>query len=360
MLLQATDYQFARLSQSLAGVWQLLGDWETRWARRRLAGVQLDRPVFLTGLARSGTTILLEELSKRPGVATHRYRDFPFLMTPLCWNWYLDRFQTGGEPVERPHKDRIHITPASPEAFEEPIWRHFFPQWRDPNAGHAVTATCQHPAFEAFYRDHLKKIVSLRGGQRYLSKGNYNFTRLAYLARLFPDARFLVPVRDPVEHVDSLVRQHRQFCEYAQADARVPEYLKIAGHFEFGPQRQPLRLDTAATERTREAWGAGNDHLGYAIQWQAAYQFVRTQVETDPTLRQRVLFVRHEDFCERPRDVFREIVEFTGLSSTGLDTQTLTHIRPSPSVRPKLAAEIVEFIENETSVTARAYGYLDE
>ena len=61
MLLQATDYQFARLSQSLAGVWQLLGDWETRWARRRLAGVQLDRPVFLTGLARSGTTILLEE-----------------------------------------------------------------------------------------------------------------------------------------------------------------------------------------------------------------------------------------------------------------------------------------------------------
>ncbi|MFN5300087.1 MAG: hypothetical protein ACK5HA_17560 [Planctomycetaceae bacterium] len=164
MLLQATDYQFARLSQSLAGVWQLLGDWETRWARRRLAGVQLDRPVFLTGLARSGTTILLEELSKRPGVATHRYRDFPFLMTPLCWNWYLDRFQTGGEPVERPHKDRIHITPASPEAFEEPIWRHFFPQWRDPNAGHAVTAACQHPAFEAFYRDHLKKIVSLRGG----------------------------------------------------------------------------------------------------------------------------------------------------------------------------------------------------
>ena len=135
------------------------------------------------------------------------------------------------------------------------IWRRFFPQWRDPNVGHAVTAACQHPAFEAFYRDHLKKIVSLRGGQRYLSKGNYNFTRLAYLARLFPDARFLVPVRDPVEHVDSLVRQHRQFCEYAQADARVPEYLKIAGHFEFGPQRQPLRLDATATVRTREAWG---------------------------------------------------------------------------------------------------------
>ncbi|MFM8220393.1 MAG: sulfotransferase, partial [Planctomycetaceae bacterium] len=127
----------------------------------------------------------------------------------------------------------------------------------------------QQPVFEAFYRDHLRKIVWLRGGGRYLSKGNYNFTRLGYLARLFPEARFLVPVRDPVEHVDSLVRQHRQFCEYAKADARVAEYLKIAGHFEFGPQRQPLRLDTESLQRTRAAWEAGEEHRGYAVQWRA-------------------------------------------------------------------------------------------
>ncbi|MFM8584267.1 MAG: hypothetical protein ACKOFW_22650, partial [Planctomycetaceae bacterium] len=86
MQLQATDYQFARLSQSLAGVWQWLGDWETRWVGRQLAGVTLDRPIFLTGLARSGTTILLEELSRLPGVATHRYRDFPFQQTGVIRN----------------------------------------------------------------------------------------------------------------------------------------------------------------------------------------------------------------------------------------------------------------------------------
>ena len=50
---------------------------------------------------------------------------------------------------------------------------------------------------EAFYRDHIRKLLWLRGGRRYLSKGNYNTTRIAYLARLFPDARFIVPVRDP-------------------------------------------------------------------------------------------------------------------------------------------------------------------
>ncbi|MFM8581749.1 MAG: sulfotransferase, partial [Planctomycetaceae bacterium] len=213
------------------------------------------------------------------------------------------------------------------------------------------------PAFEAFYREHLRKIVWLRGGGRYLSKGNYNFTRLGYLARLFPEARFLVPVRDPVEHVDSLVRQHRQFCEYAKADARVAEYLKIAGHFEFGPQRQPLRLDTESPQRTRAAWEAGEEHRGYAVQWRAAYQFLQDQLAQQPELRARVLFVRHEDFCESPRTLMRQILEFTELPTTGLGTQTFDHIRPSPFIRAKLPAKIVREIAHETSRTARDCGY---
>jgi len=358
MQLQSADYQLARLSRSLAGACRLLGDCETRFARRRLAGIALERPLFLTGLARSGTTILLEELARLPGVATHRYRDFPFLMTPLCWNWFLDRFQTASSPVERPHKDRIQITPTSPDAFEEPIWRHFFPQWGDSRCDQSLGGDTRHPEFEQFFREHLQKILWLRGGQRYLSKGNYNFTRIEYLARLFPDARFLIPVRDPVEHVESLVRQHRQFCEYAQADPRVADYLSIAGHFEFGPQRQPLRLDPEATRQTREAWSAGADHRGYAIQWRVAYQFVRDRWEQVAGLRERVLFVRHEDFCARPREVLETITAFAGLPGEGLARQSFAHIRPSPSVRSRLEGALITEIERETAPIARRFGYL--
>ena len=59
---------------------------------RRLDAIPIDRPIFVTGLARSGTTILLTVLSRSAGVATHRYRDFPFLDIPLLWNWFQDRF----------------------------------------------------------------------------------------------------------------------------------------------------------------------------------------------------------------------------------------------------------------------------
>ena len=62
--------------------WIKLGALETHLVESALADVRVDRPIYVTGLARSGTTILLETLARHPDVATHRYRDFPMLFTP--------------------------------------------------------------------------------------------------------------------------------------------------------------------------------------------------------------------------------------------------------------------------------------
>src|SRR5690606_10191757 len=149
-------------------------------------------PVYIAGLARSGSTILLELLSRHPHLATHRYQDFPPLFTPWSWNWFLER--AGGKaqaPVERAHGDGIAVTPQSPEAFEEVLWMAFFPHLHDPAVSAALEAHTSNPAFERFYREHLQKLLLLRGAPRYLSKANYNVTRLPYLLKLFPDARFI-------------------------------------------------------------------------------------------------------------------------------------------------------------------------
>jgi hypothetical protein len=181
---------------------RLLGELESDALARRLEKVAIERPVFVTGLARAGTTMMLNVLSQAEGVATHRYRDFPFLFTPVAWNWFQDRLGGGaGEEVERPHRDRIRITKESAEAFEEPLWQAYFPWTHDPARCHVVDARTKHPEFEAAFRAHLRKILWLRSGTRYVSKGNYNVGRVGYLARLFPDARFVVPVRHPVAHV---------------------------------------------------------------------------------------------------------------------------------------------------------------
>src|SRR3546814_3756590 len=93
------------------------------------------------------------------------------------------------------------------------------PQSHDPACDNRIGRGGIEPAFAAFYSDHIRKLLWLRQGRRYLSKDNYNLGRLGGLIALFPDARFIVPLRDPVTHIASLMRQHALF---SAAETRYP------------------------------------------------------------------------------------------------------------------------------------------
>jgi hypothetical protein len=51
-------------------LWIRLGNLESWLLSTRLEGVKIDRPVYVAGLARSGSTILLEFLASHPDVVT--------------------------------------------------------------------------------------------------------------------------------------------------------------------------------------------------------------------------------------------------------------------------------------------------
>jgi hypothetical protein len=129
--------------------WIALGNLESRLLRERLAHVAIEKPLYIAGLARSGSTILLELLARHPQLASHRYRDFPPLFTPWSWNWFVDhagaRRQT---PTERAHGDGIAVTAESPEAFEEVLWMAFFKHLHDPAHSAVLDAHTSNPAFE--------------------------------------------------------------------------------------------------------------------------------------------------------------------------------------------------------------------
>ena len=358
MKLRAADHMLVRMAQTLAPCWRQLGDLETEMLGRRLASIRIDRPVFITGLARSGTTVLLEILAGLDGVATHRYRDFPFLWAPWGWNRVQRAMAKADTPVERPHKDRIYITRDSPEAFEEPIWQHFLPHLHDPNAIHVLTGDEQNDKFETFFKDHIRKIILLRKGRRYVSKGNYNVTRIAYLARMFPDARFIVPIRDPVTHVVSLLRQHRQFLDYAATDPRVAGYLRAAGHYEFGPQRTPVNVTETGRRQVTQAWADGDDTGGYAHLWSEIYGYVSHLLDTGD-LSARVRTIRYEDFCADPAAVMDGLLDFTGLApadGTAL-ADRLDHISAPPPTDASTTAEERYRIREIVADVAGRFGY---
>jgi Sulfotransferase family len=352
MSIAASEYRLVATSRRFARLLREVGEIEGEVMARRLDAVPIDRPIFVTGLARSGTTILLTVLARAAGVATHRYRDFPFLDIPLLWNWFQDRFAHEMPEHERAHGDRIKITPHSPEAFEEVIWQSFFPWTHDPDLVQVLGAETQASDFEAYFRRHIRKILLLRRGRRYLSKGNYNVARLRYLARLFPDAHFLVPVREPLSHVDSLARQHARFTGMAREDPHVGNYLEAAGHYEFGPQRRPFALDVGDAEAIRAGW-AQDDRLGYAQQWRIVYDFV-DDLRREPAMAGRMTVVRYEDLCSDPAGTIAGLLAIIGLDdSDGAVRKAALTITAPAKTRIAPTRAIISAVE----IVALRYGY---
>jgi hypothetical protein len=291
------------------GLWTRLGNLETFGLDGALAAIDVRRPVYIAGLARSGSTLLLEILNRHPDLIAHQYRDYPMLFTPYLWNRYLQRTpQTRSLAVERTHQDGIFITPESPEAFEEVLWMRFFPDLHDPSRPALLDEHTSNPAFERFYRDHIRKLLLVRGGCRYLSKGNYNITRLSYLLKLFPDARILIPMREPVWHIASLMRQHRLFSRGQQAHPRAVAHLNRVGHFEFGLDRRPIHA--GSQERIKQIaalWERGAEMEGWAHYWAYIHDYLADCLETDRRLREAVKIVHYEDLCGTPQEVLRTI-----------------------------------------------------
>lgn len=283
--------------------WPRLGPWLARQENRLLADeiatTALDRPVFIAGLPRSGSTILLQMLATAPGFTAQRYADLPLLWTPYAWNWLLQRLPLGSAAVvERSHRDRVLVNRDSPEALDEPLWQHFFPSLHQEQQSELLVAELQHPAFESFLRAHMAKLLRVRAARRYVAKSNYGLQRLAYLGRLFPDARFVVPYRSPRAHLASLLKQEQL---YAGAPDRVLRHIGAIGHHEFGRQRRILHLgDSELLAQLRAEFASGNLAQAWLRLWIRAYALMLDTAAGDAQLAARIHRVDYERLCAEP------------------------------------------------------------
>jgi hypothetical protein len=342
------------------GLWTRIGNLETRLLADELSAVAVDRPIYVGGLARSGSTILLELLSRHADIVSHRYRDYPPVFTPYLWNRLLERTpQRASEPVERTHKDGIKVTPESPEALEEVLWMAFFPQLHDPGRSAVLDRRTRNPAFENFYRDHIRKLLRVRGGRRYLAKGNYNVTRLAYLHQILPDARFVIPVREPRWHIASLMKQHALFCDGGRDNPEALRHLRRVGHFEFGLDRRPVNADDpAAIEQVLACWQGGLEVEGWARYWSHIYGHVADRLEADPELRSAALIVRYEDLCRTPEASVRALFQHCELALSEPALAQLAEMLHFPTYyQPRFSADELALIDRHTAAVAARLGY---
>lgn len=230
------------------------------------AGLVARDAVYVTGLARSGSTALMRALHDSGGFASLTYADMPFVTAPNAWH-SLNR-RTGGIRIgggrERSHGDGILVDEGSPEAFEEVFWRMRCGEdfiRPDRLEEHEVS-----PGTVAELRTLHSLVCRRHGADRYLAKDNNMVLRLASLAPKTPWATYVITFRDPVAQATSLQRQHARF---AAADRFTRRYMEWLCHHEFGATHRPFSfVDRAApaglpstVDYWLQRWIDAYDHL---------------------------------------------------------------------------------------------------
>jgi hypothetical protein len=346
------------LVQRHRGLWLGLGRLESTFLAHDLRATPVTMPIYVCGLARSGSTILHEVIASHPGLATHRVKDYPLVFTPYWWRQATSRARPS-PPRERAHQDRIMITPDSPDALEEMVWTAFFPRCHDPRVNNCIEADTRHPEFESFYRAHLGKLLLVERAGRYVAKANYHVARLPYLLRLFPDARFVLAVREPHTHIASLVRQQQRFAEGHRRYPRSRAIMERSGHFEFGLGRRPQNLgDTERARGIATAWEQGQEIRGWARSWDAVYRRLALVLERSAEVRRAAFVVRYEAFCAKPEETIRQLMSHCALPhAEQVIAKFASQVSLPDYYRHNFSPAELAAIREETSETAARWGY---
>jgi len=281
------------------------------------AGADLP-PVFVTSIARGGTTAVLKALHGLPAVATHTYRDMPFITATWTWSRISRLAGRRTDRRERAHGDGMEIDLDSPEAFDEVLWKYHWPaKYRGPVIETWTPQDADPRRSRSLARAFDRIVAQRRGARVYVSKNNANLARLDVLPRMFPGCRIVVPLRRPGPHAASLLRQHRNFVAQQGADPFVKRYMADIGHHEFGLALKPLGLpgfDPAAHDpMTPDYW------LAY---WIAAFAHVAAH-------RGSVEFVTQEDLRAAPEATMRGLLDRCGIPAEGAP-DFATFFRPGP------------------------------
>jgi len=317
------DRTLHRFAFATPGLQVALADIEQLLYKNRLNNTQLEPPVFITALPRAGTTILLNVLFSTGRYASHTYEDMPFVLCPLLWNSLSGRLRRPDTPVERAHGDGLTISLKSPEAFEEMIWRYFWPSHYKSDRID-VWHACNDADFEQFLSSHLKKIVALRRSignfpVSYISKNNLNIARLQCLPKILPNARIIVPYRHPTQHAASLLKEHLLFLELHRKDSFSSQYMRGIGHLDFGEHFRPIDFGKwLKADRRQDA-----QHLGFWLEyWIAAYRSV--QAHAGPLIR----LLSYRRLTSDPSTCLRSLASFLGIKDANLLIGQAAHIRP--------------------------------
>jgi hypothetical protein len=358
----APMYYIAKLVRTIPALGDTLHALEFSRMKKNIESLKVDKPIYVTGLARAGTTITLEMLSKHPEVATHRYLHMVMPYVPHWMQSFADKTPLMLSPTERLHKDGMMVNRNSPEAVEEIFWQRYFEGVLDESTSSVMRKEISNPEFEEFYKKHIRKLMQDQLSTRYAAKNNYNVARMEYIQKIFPNVKYIIIVRNPFDHIASLAKQDSILSEVERKDPRLLDWTKIIGHREFGGAKICINLDdTDTVEEVRNHWKNQKTYIkGWAKYWASVYSYVHKTLVNNQKLAKAALVVRYETLCEEPDATIDQIIEHTELDPskfTSVKDEYVKTLRPPTYYSVQYTDDEKKSIKDITGPVAKFFDY---
>ncbi len=293
------------------GISKVLKNLEDDMFKKGISKTNIQNPIFVTGLPRSGTTLLLDALFASKKFATFTYRHMPFITCPLIWNKLTSAFQKKGGEKERSHGDGMTISFDSPEAFEEIIWLELLKSEIVTDIGIMPIHPGQmNNVLRDEFISNIKKLILLESNEqntlRYLSKNNMNISRIPCILDLFANAIILVPFRNPADHITSLKFQHQKFLNLHKQDKFSLDYMRWTGHRDFGLNFKPIMFEGLEKNYTDIQ---NLDDEFWAQYWYDCYNSILNIEDS------RVKLIDYDMLLRKPKLKFDQLAKICGLES---------------------------------------------
>ncbi|EAU54504.1 sulfotransferase family protein [Mariprofundus ferrooxydans] len=252
------------------------------------------RHVFICGLARAGTTVLMRSFYDSGKLCSLTYRNMPFVLMPNLWKKLSGRFYLHEQAQERAHGDGLSVDFDSPEAFEEVFWRTFCGSQyilKDRLIPHEVSEE-----IITSFRKYISCVTASSDipGQRYLSKNNNNILRLHAIRSAFPNALIVIPFRNPLAQAFSLLTQHRRFLAMHNEDRFSRSYMDWLAHYEFGASHKPFCFSGDTTLPLNIGYQTDNINYWLAL-WVRTYSYILEHLHAI-----NAIAVCYEELCRNP------------------------------------------------------------
>lgn len=304
--------------------------------------VQIDRPVFIVGLPRSGTSLLYNLLCAHESAAfvTNSINSFPDAICAMEWIRRKFNLNIRGE---RFLQDSIDADFGSPS---EPIM--FWGKWigREPGTlfwPEKRLRDFSKEKIQEIYTD-IRRIIysSGDGDRRFICKYPVFQTELRLINDLFPDARFIHIIRDGRQTANSLVKLHKLTNDQLKKIKHpLLEYLI--------PYPRTVNL-----QKYVEEYGA-DDIRCTARVWQESIDLVNS-VKNELS---HFTEVRYEDLLKDPKKEMGRLFEFAELSwPKDQNVQFKEEMQKVGVIHHKNNYGQYEIVEQIAGRTLRELGYL--